>query len=187
MNEVWVFLGTSLATNIINFAEVLVIVFGFGFTISSIKNSRDSRNIDFVLHAEGQIDPLFLSLSEQDPITIKTMHPNLIPPDYPEEKVKAFILTYYAYRHASRMYYLFAKSEISLGMSEADRKRMADEWMNELAKYNIDIIAEIHRFSHESDEFNAGFIEFVDRFLEVSRPAPPLAPNQTKVSSTPVP
>ncbi|MBW4708992.1 hypothetical protein KX928_14475 [Roseobacter sp. YSTF-M11] len=165
MTSFFSFIESQMAANVLLAVELLVIVAGFIFTIKSIKQASDSRNIDFVINAEGQIDPLFLALAEQDTDTIRQVLRNLIPADVPDDEVKAFVLTYYAYRHASRIYYMFSNDDISLGMDATDRKRMADEWMNEMKKYDLATIRKIHAFSKQSDEFNAGFMTFVDEFL----------------------
>lgn len=165
MDQLLEILGSQAAGNVASYLELVIIIVGFIATLSSLKQGKDSRNIDFVINAEGQIDPLFLSIAEQDPHVIRAMFPKLIPASVADSDLKTLVLTYYAYRHASRMYYLFANDDISLGMNEMDRKRMAEEWMSELKKYNLDYIRIIHDFSHISDEFNAGFISFVDEML----------------------
>lgn len=158
----WEQIDLSLA---LQFAEILVFLIGFLFTIRSIRQARDSRNIDFIINAEGQVDPLFLSLTEAEPEVVRATLPGVVPPEVPDAKVKAYMNVYYAYRHLSRIIYMLQNDDVSLGMTRRERREHVEDWMNESKKYDQEILIDLHSRCRATGEFNDGFIRQMDKML----------------------
>ena len=159
------YLSSQMFNNIVQLLELLAVVAGFYLGLRELRSASDSRNIDFIIEAEGQIDPLFLEIAQSPPKTIRAVLPNLVPADVPDAELQPYVLTYFAYRHTSRILYMIAKREVSIGMTKKDRDELLVEWVSELRKYNIDHIRKIHKFSHVSGEFNPLFMSFMDEHL----------------------
>jgi hypothetical protein len=141
----------------IQIAEVVVLALGFLFTIRRLKISLDARNVDFVIHAEGQVDPLFTTIIDAKPQIAKRVFPALLT-DVKDEDVTAMLYIYYAYRHNSRIYYLLTNSSVTLGMTQLERKELLETWVSELEKYNFELLQKIHAYGSKTGEFNSRFV-----------------------------
>lgn len=153
----------DVAATLAQIVQAVAVIAGFVYTIRTIRQSNDARNTDFVLQAEGQIDPLFSSLMTEDAAVIRMVLPQLIPNGTLDVEVKTYAYTYFAYRHLSRIVYLLTNDSVSLGMSDKERDALLEDWLNETAKYNQETLRTIHGFSRTTGEFNDAFIALMDR------------------------
>jgi hypothetical protein len=166
---------------IVSILQTIVVIGGFIYTIRSIRQSNDARNVDFIIQAEGQVDPLFIALIDESPVIIRKVLPNLVPPEVTDETmVKAYVYTYFAYRHLSRITYLLSNNSVSLGMSNQERRDVLDTWINEVRKYNQEILKNIHSYSRQTGEFNETFTTIMDEVYEK-----PVAEPETTSSELP--
>ncbi len=145
--------------------EILVFLVGFVLTIRGLRQTRDSRNIDFIIHGEGQIDPLFISLLNSPPSTVRQALPGVFPKDVDDGDVHSYLAVYVGYRHLSRMFYMLSNENVSIGMTKSERAAMRKEWILETKKYNQNILLQIHLLGRETGEFNDGFMRYMDRHL----------------------
>jgi hypothetical protein len=153
----------QVAQSIIDIIQTLVVIGGFFYTIRAIQQANDARNVDFIIQAEGQIDPLFTALLTESPSVIRAVLPEFITDDATDADVKSYIYTYFAYRHLSRIIYMLSNDSISLGMSSQQRAEFVEDWINELKKYDQHTVASIHAYCRETGEFNDIFISIMDR------------------------
>jgi len=151
---------------IVGVIQTVAVVGGFLYTIRAIRQSSDARNVDFIIQAEGQVDPLFVSLMQEAPDTIRRVLPNLIPPTEDDTSVKAYAYSYFAYRHLSRIIYMLGNQAISLGMSKEERQTVLTSWINEIGKYDQEVLRSIHAYSRQTGEFNEKFTEMMDEIYE---------------------
>jgi hypothetical protein len=145
--------------------EVLAVIFGFTMTVRTIEQARDSRNVDFVIDAEGQVDPLFLALLNAPPEVIRKTVPGVVTPDIPDDKIAPYMHIYFAYRHLSRIIYMLQNESVSIGMSKAERRQFIDDWINEIKKYDQEIVRDLHSRCRLTGEFNNGFTKRMDKLL----------------------
>lgn len=149
--------------------QTVVVVGGFFYTIRAIHQSNDARNVDFIIQAEGQVDPLFSTLMTEDAATIRQVLPNLIPPSENDDVVKAYAYTYFAYRHLSRIIYMLNNRAVSLGMPPVERELFLEDWINEVNKYDQRIMASIHSYGRRTGEFNDGFVAMMDKIYAAAK------------------
>src|SRR3954465_1150600 len=88
--------------------QSLIIVLGFIYTLRAFRISNHTRNVNFIIQAEGQVDPLYAALLEEEPAYVKAVLPEIIPQSLSDEKTKGYIYTYFAYRHLSRIIYMLS-------------------------------------------------------------------------------
>jgi hypothetical protein len=143
--------------------QTAVLVGGFAYTVRAIRHSNDARNVDFVISAEGQIDPLFGSLMTDSPEVVRAVLPALIPVNADAATTKTYAYVYFAYRHLSRIIYMLCNQSVSLGMSDRERDTYIDNWLNEVHKYDQEILRDIHHYCRTTGEFNNIFTEHMDR------------------------
>jgi hypothetical protein len=153
---------------VVSVLQTIIVIGGFYYTIRAIRESNDARNVDFIIQAEGQVDPLFVALMSESPDTIRKVLPNLVPPNEDETLIKAYAYTYFAYRHLSRIIYMLSNDAVSLGMSKNERQIVLGTWMSEIRKYDQNILKSIHSYSRETGEFNETFIAMMDQVYEKS-------------------
>lgn len=150
---------------ILGIVEIVVLIIGFTYAVRQLRISVENRNVDFVIDAEGQIDPLFLEVAENGKEVARKFLPGLLS-DVADEDVVPLLYTYYAYRHTSRIYYLLTDDDITLGMKEKERSDMLHTWISELEKYNLNYIERIHSYGSETGEFNHRFITACTEWLD---------------------
>jgi hypothetical protein len=152
----------ELIQSLIATIQTVVVIAGFFYTVRALRQANDSRNIDFIIHAEGQIDPMFITLMADSPSAIRGVLPELIPQGADDIHTKKYIYTYFAYRHLSRIIYMLSNNAISLGMSPRQRTEFVEDWINELKKYDQGILRAIHSYCRQTGEFNDIFISMMD-------------------------
>ncbi len=145
--------------------EVFALLFGFALTVRTIRQAQDSRNVDFVIQAEGQVDPMFLALLNATPAVIRSTLPGVVPASVPDEKVQPYMYVYFAYRHLSRIIYLLQNDSVSIGMDKEERRQFVNDWINEIKKYDREILVDLHSRCRLTGEFNEGFTKRMDKFL----------------------
>lgn len=145
--------------------NVLALVLGFAMTVGTINRARDVQNVDFVINAEGQVDPLFLALLNATPDVIRKTVPGVVTPDVPDDKVAPYMHVYFAYRHLSRIIYMLQNESVSIGMSKSERLAFIDDWINEIKKYDQEIVRDLHSRCRLTGEFNDGFTKRMDKLL----------------------
>jgi hypothetical protein len=152
----------QLIQSLIQMIQTVVVISGFFYTIRALRQANDSRNVDFIIQAEGQIDPLFTALMADSPSAIRAVLPELIPRDADDIGTKRYIYTYFAYRHLSRIIYMLSNNAISLGMSGQQRTEFVEDWINELKKYDQGTVRSIHSYCRTTGEFNDIFLSMMD-------------------------
>lgn len=144
---------------------------GVLFGVQNLKKLSDSRNVDFVINAEGQIDPLHHSLVLAEPSVVRLCYDELLRKgDYSDDEVRAFVFLYYKYLHVARMFYLLFNRSLDLGMSGRERKQLINIWIADLSVYRDNpIMRDIHANAMENEDFNPAFLKAVDRIFSDGR------------------
>ena len=144
------------------FQNVIILV-GFIYTILAFKKSNDANNVNFIINAEGQVDPLYAALLEEDtPEAVHAILPLVIPQGLSPAETKSWVYTYFAYRHLSRIIYMLSNDGLDLGMKEAQRRSEVDQWLNDMKKFDQSTVQAIHARCRATGEFNGSFVALMD-------------------------
>ena len=150
------------------FQNVILLV-GFIYTILAFRKANDSNNVNFIINAEGQVDPLYAALLEEEaPTAVRAVLPQLVPEGLTAAETKSYVYTYFAYRHLSRITYMLSNDGLDLGMGEKQRSDEVEQWLNDMKKFDQSTVRAIHAYCRETGEFNRTFISLMDaRYPEV--------------------
>ncbi|MEM6889850.1 MAG: hypothetical protein AAF636_17155 [Pseudomonadota bacterium] len=151
----------------ISLMNLLVVVVAAYIAIQNLRKFRNSRAIDFVITAEGQIDTLVYGMMTSSPHTIRKVFGSRLPENIPDEDLAAFVYSYSSYAHISRMFYLTNKAGLDLGMSKSDIQEWEDIWLRFIStQKDNDLWQGLHARAVEGRYFNDAFLEKATKALK---------------------
>jgi hypothetical protein len=143
------------------FQVVSLILIGVSATLAwvSIQKYRNSRGIDFVLEAEGAIDPLYHKLVGEEPALIRNAYRSFGIQDLSDDDCRVFPFMHVIYSHISRMYFILSARQLDYGLTQVLREEMTQAWVKELVQYrDHPAMVAMHRHAVRTGNFNSAFL-----------------------------
>lgn len=150
---------------LLNGFQLFVILAGVLVAWINIRKLRDSRGIDFIINAEGQVDDLHANLVDKDIPLIRRAFGGDIPDEYSDLEVRLYAYFFFKYSHYSRMYFLLGNRNLDLGLSEKNRNETIDAWMNEFRSFSKDpVMMKVHENAVKNMDFNQDFLQIAESY-----------------------
>ncbi|MCF7748871.1 hypothetical protein GLP43_14995 [Sulfitobacter sp. M39] len=174
ISELFSYLASSFDLAVaISLANLLIVAIAAYIAIQNLRKFRNSRAIDFVISAEGQIDTLVYGMMTASPHTIRKVFGSRLPEGTRDEDLPAFVYSYSSYAHISRMFYLTNKAGLDLGMSKSDIQEWEDIWLRFIGKQkDNDLWLGLHRQAVEGRYFNDAFLDKASKALDFDQSKP---------------
>lgn len=167
ISDAWLWLTSLDPELVLGIANLLVVVAAAVIALQNLRRFRDSRGIDFVVTAEGQIDSLVYGMMTATPQTIRTVFGPRLPDGISDDDLPAFVYSYSSYAHVSRMFYLTNKAGPGLGMSKKDIEEWEGIWLRFLkTQRESEIWLGLHHKAYQGRYFNDNFLEKASQALD---------------------
>jgi hypothetical protein len=146
--------------------QTVLVVASAVFAWVSIRKFRDSRGIDFILNAEGAIDPLRQSLVNASPEAIRNIYASYNLDELSDEDCRAFPFMQSTYAHASRIFYILNNRRLDLGLKRNEREELLHLWMVNLSAFDgHPAMMCMHRNAQERRDFHENFLRMTTNYL----------------------
>lgn len=147
--------------------SLILVVVSAATALLGIQKYRNSRGIDYILNAEGVVDPMHHELVGADPALIRSIYRGYEIDDLTDVDCRSFPFMYSIYVHVSRMHFLISSPSLDLGLSVQTRASEIEKWLRDLALYkNHPAMVAVHRTAMRSGNFNPQFMRLADDIIE---------------------
>lgn len=155
-----------LMTDVIQIANLMLLVLSVGLAAISVRKLRNSRGVDFILQAEGAVDPLHYGLVGAEPEIIRSVYRAFDLDLLDDADCRDFPFMYSIYTHASRMHYIMSAKRFDYGLSAFQREETKRAWTNDLLLF-IDhpAMKTVHQHALRLRNYNSSFLQLAEELF----------------------
>jgi hypothetical protein len=147
------------ASDAIQLASLAILAFSGALAWLSLRKYRNSRGIDFILEAEGAIDPLYHRMVGAEPVLIRSIYRSYGIEKLSDENCRVFPFMHVVYSQVSRMYFILSAKQLDYGLDPSMREEMIQSWVKELEQYkHHPAMIAMHRHAIRTENFNSAFL-----------------------------
>ena len=135
----------------------------------SLKKFRDSQGVNFLIEAEGKIDPLIHQLVGADSDLIRSVYSTFDLSNLSDTECRAFPVMQSLYIQVSRLYHILTSRSLDLGLTESQRVELIREWTSYLSLYKTHpAMIKMHQHAMTVRDFNEEFLDFASNLMSVN-------------------